>query len=375
MNNIATFLKLTAFLFMIIFISVTTTVANTLTVTLTSPGNKAHFDFCSDILLTADATVQNGEIKKVEFYRNGFLLIGDSRAPYEYNWKNVPTGLYELTAKVIDDSSNELLSAPKFIYVGNVEDGNLVTNGEFTCRTWPWRLDQYEGAKATFEIYPDAWLTADSSGAYIEVQEIGLQTWGVQLMQQFKLQAGHTYEVSFFAVADAPKDIQISFSMDYDPWASHWFQDITVTDLQEYGPYTFECTVDDPKVMFKFILGGNLTAIFIDAVKIIDKQWTKVDNKDSKTVQQYELFQNYPNPFNPETTIKYSIGKPGNVKLTFYNILGESVFSYSEIKSAGTFEFKWDGRDSQGDPVNSGVYFYKLETREFSSSRKMLMLK
>ena len=375
MKKYATTLTFFVFFCAMLFISITTAVANDMTVTLTSPANKARFDHCSDILLTADATVQTGEIKKIEFYRNGFLLKSDSRAPYEYDWKNVPTGLYELTANVIDDVGNELMSAPKFIYVGNVEDGNLITNGEFNCRTWPWRLDNYEGAKSTFDIYPDAWLTEDSSGAYIEIEEAGIQPWGVQLMQQFQLQAGHTYEVSFFAVADEAKDIGIAFSMDYDPWAEHWRQDVTVSDLQEYGPFTFECDLDDPKVMFKFILGGNLTAIFIDAVKVVDKQWTSVENQAAKTAQQYELFQNYPNPFNPETTIKYSLGKPGNVKLSIYNILGENVISYSEAKSAGTFEFKWNGRNSQGQTVNSGVYFYKLETEGFTQTRKMLMLK
>ncbi|MBN2413536.1 T9SS type A sorting domain-containing protein [candidate division KSB1 bacterium] len=375
MKNVDPFLKLAVLSLVMIYISYTPAFADGLSVKLASPANKAHFDICSDITLTADAGVQQGEIKRVEFYRNGFLLRSDTKAPFEYLWTDVPTGLYELTAKVIDDSDNELLSEPKFIYVGNAEDGNLVTNGEFTCREWPWRLDQYEGAKAFFDIYPDAWLTEDSSGAYIEIQEIGSQVWGVQLMQQFQIKAGHTYEVSFYAVADQPKDIQVTFSMDYEPWDTHWYQDITVSDLQEYGPYTFECTIDDPKVMFKFILGGNLTAIFIDAVKIIDKQWTLVDNNDSRTVKQYELFQNYPNPFNPDTRIKYSIGKPGNVKLSIYNILGESVYSCTEAKSAGTFEFNWDGRDNQGRAVNSGVYFYKLESGEFSSTRKMLMLK
>ncbi len=375
MKKFSSLLRLLVFLFVMIFIPFPPAIADGLSVKLTNPANKAHFDNCSDILLSADAGVQQGEIKRVEFYRNGFLLRSDTKAPYEYLWTDVPTGLYELTAKAIDDSSHELFSAPKFIYVGNAEDGNVVTNGEFNCREWPWRLDQYEGAKAFFDIYPDAWVTEDSSGAYIEIQEIGNEVWGVQLMQQFQLHAGHTYEVSFYAVADQPKDIQVTFSRDYDPWDTHWFQDITVYDLEEYGPYTFECAVDDPRVMFKFILGGNLSAIFIDAVKIIDKQWTNVDNSESKTVQQYELFQNYPNPFNPETTIKYSIGKPGNVKISIFNILGENIITCSEVKSAGTFEFNWDGRDSRGFPVNSGVYFYRLDAGEYTFTRKMLMLK
>ena len=350
--------------------------ADDLTITITSPEHRANFENCSDILVHAEASVQNGEISKVEFYRNGDRVGTDTREPYEItNWKSVPNGLYELSAKAFDAEGNEALSNTVLINVGNTDDGNLLINGDFNCKMDPWRFDNYEGAVATFELWPGATLTEDSSAGYIEIQEIGNYFWGVQLMQPFKLQSGHTYEVSFTAETFAAKPIQITFSQDYDPYEPHWYQDIEISGYGTYGPYTYECDVDDPQVMFKFVVGGNLEPIFLDGVKVIDKQWTNISGEYPKTVQQFHLYQNFPNPFNPETTIKYSLTKPENIKLTIYNLLGDHIISFTDHKSPGSHEIKWRGQDKQGNPVDSGIYIYKLETENYSLYRKMLLLK
>ncbi len=86
---------------------------------------------------------------------------------------------------------------------------------------------------------------------------------------------------------------------------------------------------------------------------------------------QYLLFQNYPNPFNPVTNIKFNIPKRSNVKISIYDILGKeiSVLVNEELNS-GTFEVNWDASN-----FPSGVYFYKIETDEFSESKKMVLVK
>ncbi len=85
----------------------------------------------------------------------------------------------------------------------------------------------------------------------------------------------------------------------------------------------------------------------------------------------YDLKQNYPNPFNPSTTIKFSLAKKENVKLTIYNTMGELVeILLNKQYQAGnhSFEFYADG-------LSSGVYFYTLKTSSFSKTKKMLLLK
>ena len=351
--------------------------ADDLTVNITSPVHRAQFEKCSDITIAAEASVQNSEIKRVEFYRNGIRLISDTKLPYEYVWKNVPNGLYEFTARVLDEEDNEAWSNPVLINVGNTGDGNLLLNGEFNCQIWPWRLDQYEGAIATFEMLPDIALTDDSSAAYIDILEIGNQVWGVQLMQNFVLQSGHTYEVSFVAETYESKDIQITFSQDYDPWAPHWYEDINIDGYGEYGPYVFECNIDDPQVMFKFVLGGNLEPIFLDAVRIVDKQWTEVNSEDVEVVQHHRLNQNFPNPFNPKTTIEYDVRNQTSVEIVIFDVLGRGIRTLvSGEETAGFHRIVWNGQDNNGSQVSSGVYLCTMTTTEgFTETRKLLLLR
>jgi hypothetical protein len=86
---------------------------------------------------------------------------------------------------------------------------------------------------------------------------------------------------------------------------------------------------------------------------------------------QFSLKQNYPNPFNPQTKISFDIPKGSNVKLTITDILGKEMFVLlNEFRQAGAHEVVFDGSTSA-----SGVYFYKIETRDFTDSKKMVLIK
>ena len=90
----------------------------------------------------------------------------------------------------------------------------------------------------------------------------------------------------------------------------------------------------------------------------------------------YVLEQNYPNPFNPQTNITYSIPEPAFVKPCVYNINGTLVKTLFEgNQSAGRYQTVWDGENSSGMKVGSGVYFYRIQTNSFLQTRKMILLK
>jgi hypothetical protein len=85
----------------------------------------------------------------------------------------------------------------------------------------------------------------------------------------------------------------------------------------------------------------------------------------------YALEQNYPNPFNPSTTIKYSISEDGFVKLAVYNLLGEEVtVLVNNEQKAGRYEVAFDA-----SRFASGVYMYRLESNNFISIKKMVLVK
>lgn len=92
--------------------------------------------------------------------------------------------------------------------------------------------------------------------------------------------------------------------------------------------------------------------------------------------REFWLGQNYPNPFNPTTTIEFNLPSSGSASLTIYDILGRTVARpVSRQLAAGKHEVVWDGRDQNGLPAASGVYFYRLVCGEFMETKKMIMVK
>ena len=99
------------------------------------------------------------------------------------------------------------------------------------------------------------------------------------------------------------------------------------------------------------------------------------------TPKETALLPNYPNPFNPETWIPYQLTEPADVSLTIYNIQGGIVRDLDlGHQRAGMYQSRtraayWDGRNTVGEPVASGVYFYTLKAGDFTATRKMLIRK
>jgi len=86
---------------------------------------------------------------------------------------------------------------------------------------------------------------------------------------------------------------------------------------------------------------------------------------------EYELSQNYPNPFNPSTEINFSIPVSANTTLAVYNVLGQKVATLvNEKLSAGSYKYQFDASN-----LSSGIYFYKLQSDDYSQVRKMMLLK
>ncbi len=88
------------------------------------------------------------------------------------------------------------------------------------------------------------------------------------------------------------------------------------------------------------------------------------------------LGQNYPNPFNPSTIIEYSLPQSEKVNITIFNILGQKVTTLvDEAKAAGNYSVTWDGHDSDGSEVSSGVYFYRMTAGLFCVSKTMILVR
>lgn len=107
---------------------------------------------------------------------------------------------------------------------------------------------------------------------------------------------------------------------------------------------------------------GWMAADYIDIVTGID---------DDLDIVGYYLSQNYPNPFNPSTTISYSLPKTEFVSLKVYDVLGNEITTlFAEERSPGNYEVEFDGSQ-----LPSGMYIYRIQSCEFTDTKKLILIK
>lgn len=104
---------------------------------------------------------------------------------------------------------------------------------------------------------------------------------------------------------------------------------------------------------------------------------TDIVNHLNNTIPtQYALSQAYPNPFNPSTTIRYQLPHTTDVRLVVYNALGQQVQILANARvEAGYHEVSWNGKNDSGMQMPSGVYLFRMETKNFQQVNKMILMK
>jgi hypothetical protein len=121
-------------------------------------------------------------------------------------------------------------------------------------------------------------------------------------------------------------------------------------------------------------------AIMQDA-ELTESAPTSVGSDNTKLAQRFELLPNYPNPFNPTTSIAFDLPESGVVNLKIYDTTGRLIATLIEnqVQAAGRNQVVWNGRNSNGNTVGSGVYYYRIQyksgNRELSAARKMIFFK
>ena len=134
------------------------------------------------------------------------------------------------------------------------------------------------------------------------------------------------------------------------------------------------------------VAGKNGSAVLVSKIKIIDAEGlgdtvveenpTNISTEDEVLPQTYTLEQNYPNPFNPVTTIRFTVPELSNVELKVFDVTGREVQTLvAGSVAAGTYEVEWNGRNSAGLPVASGVYLYRMQVEGRVITRRMVLLK
>ncbi|NOZ03378.1 MAG: T9SS type A sorting domain-containing protein [FCB group bacterium] len=107
----------------------------------------------------------------------------------------------------------------------------------------------------------------------------------------------------------------------------------------------------------------------------IDYSAMGVDD-DAFIPDEFALYQNYPNPFNPITTIVYDLPEASNVTIEIYNIVGQRVRTLvSDHQEPGRYKIHWNSTNDLGAPLSSGMYIYRIQAKDFSAVKKLILMK
>jgi hypothetical protein len=207
------------------------------------------------------------------------------------------------------------------------------------------------------------WETAVDSGYSLDNLAPG-QVAGVQTQVINYLQIQLSWEESpdkDFAHYNIYRDVSADF-IPLIPLATT--TEISLTDdLPEPGTYYYKISAVD--------FNGNEGARSEEVSVII----TNVEDAET-VVKEFYLKQNYPNPFNPSTLIEYRLPQADQVEIDIYNSLGQHIKRLIDgNQPAGLHHVSWEGTDTAGNPVASGVYIYRIRTSQNEAHRKMLFIR
>ena len=126
-----------------------------------------------------------------------------------------------------------------------------------------------------------------------------------------------------------------------------------------------------PTFIIAAVTDDDSSSVHIDEIWYNETPTGMSISDDAPIASRYELGQNYPNPFNPITHIRFNIPETGNTKLTVFNMMGETVANLvNGVVSAGGHTVSWNAAN-----MPTGVYFYRLESGNFTQTRKLLLVK
>jgi hypothetical protein len=151
------------------------------------------------------------------------------------------------------------------------------------------------------------------------------------------------------------------------------------SQLLSYGPFTLAAG-GSVTVAFAVLGGTDLADLQTNARAAREAFLTVgVASRAEPIPLQFSLSQNTPNPFArriaASTEIRYSVPEPGEVTLRLFNLLGQEIaVLVKRFHNHGNYAVQWDGRDKKGLSVPAGVYFYQLQMKDFTATRKLIVV-
>ncbi|RMI05045.1 MAG: T9SS C-terminal target domain-containing protein, partial [Calditrichaeota bacterium] len=327
----------------------------------------------------------------VNLYRNGVFVdflggaTSDTGAVMSVNYSPNPPGLYEWFITIVDNESppnesapSDTMGTPLNIPLGDMFD----VPGTPNPGMW---ITEYTEINDRSNNPPTGSLALNLNGQPIGEDIIDLKPVDLTGLEGSGIALNYWYQPQGNGNAPEENDsLRVYFKNDQGEWVlvaaypgsplQPFMQETIFLDSvsAQGGTYFFS----QFQVRFRSTGGaGNFPNDdwFIDDVTLAPV--VGIGDEELAT-ETFHLNQNYPNPFNPETQIEFSIPKAEMVSLKVYDVLGREIQTLVKGRlTPGKYQIRWDGRDQHGQPVASGVYFYRLKTRDFAQIRKMILLR
>ncbi|MCK5051447.1 MAG: T9SS type A sorting domain-containing protein [Candidatus Cloacimonetes bacterium] len=309
-----------------------------------------------------DMTIDNEDVGSNEFQFAFYYIEGGWTSIHNWNIDNILLTGDQLPSYGFLSGTVELLNG-----TGELSDVQIVSStfagtpnetGEYFLplpvgtHTVEFLLEGYETISNTFEINAGETVTFDTTLNYFEPPEnLALTV------------SGNNFSLNW----DSPNTDVLNYKI-FRSYNAGDFIEIQTTENTYYSE------INSPSGNYKYYV----TAVYESGTSA-PSEIVENDLLDSDNVLiplHTSLHHNYPNPFNPTTTISYSLKENSKISLNIYNIKGQLVKKLvDEQMNASVHNVVWNGKNDSGRNVSSGVYFHKMRSGHYTSTRKMILLK
>ncbi len=156
-----------------------------------------------------------------------------------------------------------------------------------------------------------------------------------------------------------------------DAWFYEFPRDVMYSNVPGEGFLTHKGVKPDEEVWLTRDGVANGKDDVVERALAWIKSKTDVTEEKTQLPNSFTLSQNYPNPFNPSTTIRYALPQRSHVTLKIFDLFGRELATLvNETKDAGNYSVQWNA-----STLSSGVYFYRLQARSFSATKKLILIR
>ena len=249
---------------------------------------------------------------------------------------------------------------------------NQLKDADFESDSGDWIFQTFPPAQAGGSVENGRFAVSINNG--------GVNAWDVHLGQTgVSVEKSREYTVSFDAYAEEPRAISVIVGRNSAPWTVYsGNRSFDLTTTPQTFTFAFIMTEpSDPSARFGFDIGASPVGLHFDNVLLSGgKTPSDVARNPEAAPADFLLTQNYPNPFNPGTTVTFELPGYSQVDLSVYDTSGRLVKTLLRAGvHSGRHEVDWDGTNSAGNPVASGIYFCRLSANGRVGTRRMVMMR